>query len=89
MAALGRKLKVLPRAASNSQNSQRDAQKSGNSCPTSSLADLCDQFVASVNVTDNESFSRVLSSLVASWQKDGLAARAGIGLILRKSYEGE
>ena len=64
--------------ASISQNSQRDAQKSGNSCPPASLADLCDQFVASVNVTDNESFSRVLSSLVTSWQKDEMAARAGI-----------
>lgn len=59
-------------------NAQRDAQRFGNSCPTASLADLCDQFVASVNVTDNESFSRVLSSLVTSWQKDEMAARAGI-----------
>jgi integrase len=64
--------------ASISQNLQRDAQKSGNSCPTASLADLCDQFVASVNVTDNEGFNRVLSSLVTSWQKDEMAARAGI-----------
>ncbi len=43
-----------------------------------SLADLCDRFVASVNVTDNESFSRAPSSLVTSWQKDEMAARAGI-----------
>jgi integrase len=64
--------------ASISQNSQRDAQKSGNSCPIASLAGICDQFVASVNVTDSEVFSRVLSSLVTSWQKDEMAARAGI-----------
>jgi integrase len=64
--------------ASNLENAQRDAQRFGNSCPTSSFADLCDQFVASVNVTDDESFSRVLSSLVTSWQKDEMAARAGI-----------
>lgn len=53
-------------------------QESGHCCPAASLADLCDQFVASVNVTDNESFGGVLSSLVTSWQKDEMAARAGI-----------
>jgi len=60
------------------QYAQRDAQKSGVSGPAASLADLCDRFVAAVNVSDDESFSRVLSSLVTSWQKDELAARAGI-----------
>jgi integrase len=64
--------------ASNLENAQRDAQKSGNSCLAASLADVCDQFVAAVNVSDGESFSRVLSSLVTSWQKDEMAARAGI-----------
>lgn len=64
--------------ASNLENAQRDAQNCENSCHARSLADLCDQFVASVNVSDNESFSRVLSSLVTSWQKDEMAARAGI-----------
>jgi hypothetical protein len=43
-----------------------------------SLAELCDQLVSSVSDTDHDSFSRVLSSLVTSRQKDDLAARAGI-----------
>lgn len=64
--------------ASNLENSQRDAQKFGNSCPSSSLADLCSKFIQSVNVSDAEGFSRVLSSLVTSWQRDEMAARAGI-----------
>src|SRR5690606_19189177 len=59
-------------------NAQRDAHVFLRSGHPASLADLCDQFVASVNVTDSESFSRVLSSLVTSWQKDEMAARAGI-----------
>ena len=59
-------------------NAQRDAQTFVRSGHPAALADLCDQFVASVNVTDNEGFSRVLSSLVTSWQKDEMAARAGI-----------
>ena len=67
---------VIP--ASNLETSQRDAQIFGNSCPASSLADLCSKFIQSVNVSDAEGFSRVLSSLVTSWQKDEMAARAGI-----------
>ncbi|MBL9213034.1 MAG: hypothetical protein JNL92_21410 [Opitutaceae bacterium] len=50
---------------------------------TASRADLRGHFVASVNVTDNESFSRVLSSLVTSWRKDEMAARAGIEPCIR------
>ncbi|WP_158277431.1 hypothetical protein [Opitutus sp. ER46] len=64
--------------ASNLEYAQRDAHVFVRSGHPASLADLCDQFVASVNVTDNEGFSRVLSSLVTSWQKDEMAARAGI-----------
>jgi ATP adenylyltransferase/5',5'''-P-1,P-4-tetraphosphate phosphorylase II len=55
-----------------------DPQKSGNSFRTSSLADLGDHFVTSVKVTDAGSFSHVLSSLVASWWKDEMAARTRI-----------
>jgi integrase len=51
-------------------HAQRDAHVFVRSGHPASLADLCDHFVASVNVSDNESFSRVLSSLVTSWRKD-------------------
>ena len=53
-------------------------QESGNSCHTSSLADICSKFVEDVNVSSAEELSHVLSSLVTSWQKDEMAARAGI-----------
>ena len=59
-------------------HAQRDAHVFVRSGHPASLADLCDHFVASVNASDNESFSRVLSSLVTSWRKDEMAARAGI-----------
>lgn len=59
-------------------NAQRDAQTFVRSGHPSSLADICDQFVTSVNVSDAESFSHVLTSLVTSWRKDEMAARAGI-----------
>jgi hypothetical protein len=59
-------------------HAQRDAHVFVRSGHSASLAVLCDEFVASVNVTDSESFSRVLSSLVTSWRKDEMAARAGI-----------
>ena len=59
-------------------HAHKNAQEFGNSCPTASLADLCSKFIQSVNVSDAEGFSRVLSSLVTSWQKDEMAARAGI-----------
>lgn len=47
-------------------HAQRDAQIFVRSGHPASLADICDQFVASVNVSDGESFSHVLSSLVTS-----------------------
>jgi len=59
-------------------HAQRDAQIFVRSGHPTSLADVCDQFVASVNVSDTEGFSHVLSSLVTSWRKDEMAARAGI-----------
>lgn len=59
-------------------HAQRSAQIFVRSGHPSSLADICDQFVASVNVSHVEDFSHVLTSLVTSWRKDEMAARAGI-----------
>jgi hypothetical protein len=64
--------------AYNLENAQIDAQGFGNSGHASSLADTCAKFVSSVKVSDAERFSHVLSSLVTSWRKDEMAARAGI-----------
>ena len=64
--------------ASKLGDAQIHAQKCEDSGRAPALSDLCDRFVASVNVSDDQSFSRVLTSLVTSWQKDDLAARAGI-----------
>ncbi|MEO7799744.1 MAG: tyrosine-type recombinase/integrase, partial [Opitutaceae bacterium] len=64
--------------ASNLENAQRDAQAFGISGPALALDVLCAKFVEAVNVSDGEGFSHVLSSLVTSWRKDEMAARAGI-----------
>jgi integrase len=64
--------------ASNLECAQIRTQKSGNSCHTPALADLCAKFVEDVNVSSAEELSHVLSSLVTSWHCDELAARAGI-----------
>jgi integrase len=64
--------------ASDCAHAQRDAQIFVRSGHPAALGDICDQFVASVNVSDGESFSHVLTSLVTSWRKDEMAARAGI-----------
>jgi integrase len=60
------------------QSTQIRTQKSGNPGHSLSLADLCAKFVESVNITEAEGFSRVLSSLVTSLHCDKMAARAGI-----------
>jgi integrase len=70
------KISELP--TSESAHAQRDAQTFVRSGHPASLADICAHFVASVNVSDTEGFSHVLTSLVTSWQKDEMAARAGI-----------
>ena len=64
--------------ASNLECAQIRTQKSGNSCHTPALADLCAKFVEDVNVSSAEELSHVLASLVTSWQCDEMAARAGI-----------
>jgi hypothetical protein len=68
--------------ASNLECTQIRTQKSGNSCHTPALADLCAKFVEDVNVSSAEELSHVLASLVTSWQCDEMAARAGIEPVL-------